>query len=600
MVAYFAVNETTVAAVIALVERRTIRSVLLPTLWLSVLHWAGNLAIGFVAAVVAVAEPAALPLLLVPLVLSYFAYRARVEGQRERDQMRHLYEASRTLLTPMAAGSDLVGFLERVREMFDAEAAEAVVVDATRAVVHSTDGAPVAITIQAQEGDDAPSGPDAFIRVRPGLATHVAVSMGPDGERCALAVYRARDLSGSERAAFDALAQQLAVHLENRRLFAQTVEQRGELAEVIAHSSDGIFVVAPDRTILSWNPAMQSITGFGAAEALGRRCEEILWRSGPDGPGSAEPFELGTSEGDEGDEVDAQIVTKDGSSRWIRYTYTPVTDREGLLKSDVVVARDVTAEREADQLKTDFVATVSHELRTPLTPLKGFLHTLMEDSVEESKEARAEYYRIMSNQVGRLERLITDLLEVSSIESGAPVVNSHPIELSTLVGDQVDELAGQGGGRTVRFATPGVPVIVRADPFRVQQVVDNLLGNALKYSPDDTSIEVAIRLDGDEAVVAVRDEGEGIPPAEQDRVFDRFHRVDNGLTRRTGGTGLGLYIARRLVEAMGGRLWLVSAPGRGSTFSFSLPRHQGELRSVPVDLPGAAAEAPLEADARGA
>jgi signal transduction histidine kinase len=114
-------------------------------------------------------------------------------------------------------------------------------------------------------------------------------------------------------------------------------------------------------------------------------------------------------------------------------------------------------------------------------------------------------------------------------------------------------------------------VLVHADPFRLGQVIANLVSNALKYSPDGSPVEVTVVRDGEQAIISVRDQGEGIPLSEQARVFDRFHRVESGMTRRTGGTGLGLYIAKRLVEAMAGRLWLTSRPGEGSTFSFSLP-----------------------------
>ena len=216
------------------------------------------------------------------------------------------------------------------------------------------------------------------------------------------------------------------------------------------------------------------------------------------------------------------------------------------------------------------MATVSHELRTPLTPLKGFLSALLQGTVEDSPKAREEYYRIMLNQTSRLERLITDLLEVSRIESGKPVVDARPVELTSLIAEHIAEHSGGEEARVV-LRSPGDPVLVHADPFRVGQVVANLVSNALKYSPPQSPVEVSVIRDGEQAIISVRDQGEGIPLSEQDRVFDRFHRVDSGMTRRTGGTGLGLYIAKRLVEAMAGRLWLMSRPGEGSTFSFSLP-----------------------------
>jgi signal transduction histidine kinase len=217
------------------------------------------------------------------------------------------------------------------------------------------------------------------------------------------------------------------------------------------------------------------------------------------------------------------------------------------------------------------VATISHELRTPLTPLKGFLAALLHGTVEDTPETRGEYYKIMLNQANRLERLITDLLEVSQIESDKPLVEGHAVELTAAAAEQVEEFSQHNRKRSIELRTPGDPIVVHADPVRLGQVMGNLITNAIKYSPEGTPIDIRVAREGERAVVSVRDEGEGIPEADQERVFGRFQRLDNSLTRQTGGTGLGLYIARRLVEAMGGRLWLDSKPGVGSTFSFSLP-----------------------------
>jgi PAS domain S-box-containing protein len=377
-------------------------------------------------------------------------------------------------------------------------------------------------------------------------------------------VYRADDLTPAERSLFDALASQFSVWLQNMRLFSETSEQRTQLEEIIGHTSDGIFVLSPDCVILSWNPAMERITGFSQVEAVGRACEEILGTDCVPRAGAV----LGERSGAG---VDARLVTKDRRARWIRYSTNPILDRDGELKANVVVARDVTRELEAEELKADFVATVSHELRTPLTPLKGFLAALLQGTVEDSPQARQEYYRIMLNQANRLERLITDLLEVSRMESGKPRMHADAVELTSLVGEQIQEFAESDPGRTIQFQSPKAPLYVMGDRFRLGQVIGNLLSNALKYSPPGSSVQVVVETAEGQAVVSVVDKGEGIPLSEQERVFDRFHRLENGLTRQTGGTGLGLYIARRLIDAMSGRLWLVSRPGEGSTFSFSLP-----------------------------
>ncbi|HEX8100444.1 MAG TPA: ATP-binding protein [Actinomycetota bacterium] len=574
MTAWSVVNASSVALIISVVEGKSFRSVFVPPMVLNIVHYAGNLAIGVLGAVLFVSRPLAVPLLFVPLVLSYFAYQAYAHGMRERDRMRYLYEAGRSLFNPFSEKDDFRDFLGSVQQMLEAAAVEVVLVNDGRVTVHDSTGT-VSLTPRVESngngnGNGSASGnghhdrqPEAFMRFRPGLVPNTALVGQHEGTHGVLAVYRGEDLNAAERSLLDALASQFSVWLQNVTLFSETSEQRTQLEEIIGHTSDGIFALSTDGVIVSWNPAMERITGFSALEAVGRACEEILGtdcvpRAGA-GPGERD-----------GSGVDARLVTKDRRARWIRYSTNPIIDRDGELKANVVVARDVTSELEAEELKADFVATVSHELRTPLTPLKGFLAALLQGTVEDSPEARQEYYRIMLNQANRLERLITDLLEVSRMESGKPRMNKDAVEVTSLVGEQIQEFAESDPGRVILFQSPRAPLYVRGDRFRLGQVVGNLLSNALKYSPSDSPVEVVIEASNGQAVVSVVDSGEGIPLSEHERVFERFHRLDNGLTRQTGGTGLGLYIAKRLIEAMSGRMWLVSQPGEGSTFSFSL------------------------------
>src|SRR6266545_4566043 len=474
MSAYFLVNASLVVLVVSLVERKRFLTVLLPPLGLNVLHWLGNTALGVLGAILWATNPAGLPLLAFPMVMSYLAYRQWVRTVRERNRMRDLYEAGRALAAP---------------------------------------------------------------------------------------------LSASERSVLETLASQISVLIQNHRLFAQTFQQ-AQLAEIVDHTSDGVFVISHDGRILSWNPAMERITGFTHAEVEGRVYEEVLGGPSPGRGNLVASF----ARIEPGEASDSLFVTKEGERRWIRHTGTPIRDREGARKACVVVAHDVTTEVQTEQMKKDFVAMVSHELRSPLTPLKGFLASLLQGTAEDSPEARREYYRIMLRQADKLERLITDLLDVSQIDSGALLVDPSPIELTRLVAEQIAEIAAQHPRRSITFTQPDTPILVNADGFRIQQVLANLVSNAAKYSPPDASVEVSAYSVGGEGVVSVRDRGTGILLSDQNRVFDRFFRVENGSDRRTGGTGLGLYIARQLVEAMSGRLWLVSKPGEGSTFSFSVPR----------------------------
>jgi two-component system, OmpR family, phosphate regulon sensor histidine kinase PhoR len=338
---------------------------------------------------------------------------------------------------------------------------------------------------------------------------------------------------------------------------------------ILENASDGIFAESMDGRILSWNPAMQRLTGYSSAEAVGRRRDEILLSPHADLAGEP-PSKVGSVPSDGGTPV-VPLLRKDGSTAWVRYSANTVATRDGKPNLTVAVLHDVTAAREAEELKSDFVATISHELRTPLTPLKGFLSTLLQGAVEDSQEARQEYYEIMLKQTIRLERLITDLLEVSRVEADRPLIENETVKLTTLVGEQVRAFQDQYPNRTIRLEVPDRGLLVYADHSALGLVVSNLISNAVKYSQPDAPVDVTLQAEGNEVIVSVRDQGEGIPFSEQERVFDRFYQVGSVHTRKMGGVGLGLYIARRLVEAMSGRLWVESHPGMGSTFFFTLP-----------------------------
>jgi PAS domain S-box-containing protein len=570
MSCYFVINEISVALIISRVEQVPLREVVVLPGGLNLLHAGGNLTIGMLAALVWHAGPLGLPLLIAPVVLSFFAYRGWLQNKREEEQrregdrMRTLYEAGRALDGPLDANFDFQPFLGFVQRLVDAAATELAVRDEAGLRVYNSESG----LVQAIQTEMGPADPMTYVSERPGLVTYLAVVRDEANEVGILAVHRATELSPSERALVDSLASQVSARHRNQQLFDETVEQRGHLADVVGSSSDGIFVVSGAGTVLSWNPAMERITGFLADEVVGRPSGDVLRIPGgprADGPRPTE-LALGVEE-----PQDALILRRDGSDRWIRYSSSRMPERQGSGTSLVVTARDVTAELEAEQMKRDFVATVSHELRTPLTPLKGLLQSLNKGLVEDSPQARREYHAIMLRQTERLERLISDLLDVSRLDAGHLPMDAVPVEVDALLEREIADASQLAAVREVRFERPKHPVWVVADPFRLGQIVTNLLSNAFKYSPAGAPVIVKLTKLGDFALISVQDRGEGIAMDDQDRVFERFYRAETGLTQTAGGFGLGLFIARSLAEAMGGGLVLSSRPGEGSTFSVSLP-----------------------------
>jgi signal transduction histidine kinase len=232
-------------------------------------------------------------------------------------------------------------------------------------------------------------------------------------------------------------------------------------------------------------------------------------------------------------------------------------------------AREVATLKKLDRLKTELLGTVSHELRTPLAAIKGYATTLLQHDRLKT-DLRREFLEVIDAESDRLEELISNLLDMSRLEAGVLKVDPAPVRLGRIVKTAVERVQHLTQEHRVRLEWRSDPWVM-ADVARVLQVVTNLLNNAVKYSPDGGHVRLSGRVENGMLTIAVADSGVGIPPREVAKIFDRFHRIEGDLARRVGGTGLGLAICRGLVEAHGGRIWVESEPGVGSTFTFSLP-----------------------------
>jgi signal transduction histidine kinase len=257
-------------------------------------------------------------------------------------------------------------------------------------------------------------------------------------------------------------------------------------------------------------------------------------------------------------------------------------DERRIYAGIVIVFRDITREREIAQAKNEFVSVVAHELRTPMTSIKGYTDLILQGALGEVNDEQRHFLRIVKANVDRLSELIGDLLDTARIEAGRIRLEIEPIQVTSIVGEVCDSLAETIRERGLELtveADPDVPT-VQADRNRLIQILMNLLSNAYRYTPSGGSITVSVRLTDDAVLVAVADSGIGIAPEDQERIFERFHRVDNEIVNRQTGTGLGLTIARSLVELHGGRLWLESEFGVGSTFFFTLPIQHVDVQPV--------------------
>ncbi len=244
---------------------------------------------------------------------------------------------------------------------------------------------------------------------------------------------------------------------------------------------------------------------------------------------------------------------------------------EGCRFGTILVFHETTRLRQLERTREEFVANVSHELRTPLSLIKGYAETLLDGAVENPEVAR-KFLSTIDRNAERLKLLIEDLLTISELESGRVKLALQPAALDPIIGKVFADHQSVAEAKAVELKTQSSGILVSADPGRIEQVLSNLVNNAIKYGHRQGRVTVRARDVGNGfAEITVEDDGPGIPEEAIDRIFERFYRLDKARSRDQGGTGLGLSIAKHIVQSHGGKLWVVSRPGQGATFHFTLP-----------------------------
>jgi PAS domain S-box-containing protein len=355
--------------------------------------------------------------------------------------------------------------------------------------------------------------------------------------------------------------------IELRRLARQVEEQQVALerhARVLEHVDDGVFLVDDDGFVQHWNPAAHAITGIRPDEALGRQAETVL----PGWEVVAPLIPVGAAPGPGSVEAKVVPLELDGRELWLAVSGVSFSD------GTVYAFRSLTEERALDELKGEFIATVSHELRTPLAAIYGSAQTLLRTDLELDDSGRKRLLDVIAQEAERLSRIADEILFAGKLDTGQFSLGEQGFDVRTLAQDVVEEMRSAFAAReniSIELAVPGTIETVAGDPDKLRQVLINLIDNAVKYSPDGGRVEVAIEPRDSGVRIVVKDEGIGIAPPHQRRIFGKFYRVDPDLTRGVGGTGLGLYICRELVRLMEGRLTVSSEEGKGSTFVVDLP-----------------------------
>ncbi len=347
-------------------------------------------------------------------------------------------------------------------------------------------------------------------------------------------------------------------------------DERNRSSAILRSMVEGVAVIGADERIVFSNHAFAQILGLEAAACEGRRPVEVIRSS--ELLGAIGQVLAGH------ETVHTEVVMGTVRPRSFAVTAARVAALRGLegraegQSGAVLVLHDISELRRLERVRRDFVANVSHELRTPLTAIQGFAETLLAGALDD-RENRGRFLEIIRDQAKRLARLTDDLLKLSLIEAGRLELELQPVGVAGLLRACVEtaQLKAEPKQLTVHVECPRDLPPARGDARRLQEVVENLLDNAVQYTPAGGRITVRAQAADGTVVITVADTGIGIPRADQERIFERFYRVDAARSRKVGGTGLGLAIARHIVEAHGGHIWVKSEVGQGSEFHLSIP-----------------------------
>jgi two-component system phosphate regulon sensor histidine kinase PhoR len=373
------------------------------------------------------------------------------------------------------------------------------------------------------------------------------------------------------RAKFSAL--QVAARRDIEQL-KQTQQQEAAQAQnrqeaLFDSMAEGLLLLDTDGRIQLANKAFQNLFGVGG-HLRSRSIMEALRLH--------ELADLVDSLDQQKHVVEHELRLSRPNERWLQVNGAALFNGEGRRQGTVLVFHDLTRLKQLERTRQEFVANVSHELRTPLSLIKGYVETLL-DGARENPDVAAKFLHTIDRNAERLKLLIEDLLTISELESGRVQLNLQPIALRSLVEKVLGDYKARASTKNTHLTNETPDVRVRVDADRLEQVLGNLIDNAIKYGRNEGRIVVKARpSDNGQIEVVVEDDGPGIPSESLERIFERFYRVDKARSREQGGTGLGLSIVKHIVQSHGGKVWATSEPGHGASFFFTVPQDSGGLQ----------------------
>jgi signal transduction histidine kinase len=383
--------------------------------------------------------------------------------------------------------------------------------------------------------------------------------------------------SSNDHSLLSSFANQAAIAVQNAQLYTQSNQEKERVNALLDTLADGILILDAKNRVERCNPAFSRMVNLPGEQILGNAHDQVVqWAQPPQDP---------TLEQAEADgwplTPHAHLYIEGDLKRTgnepplpVGATYAPLISAEGNLLNIIVTLRDITRYRQAEELKSTFISIISHELKTPVALIKGYVSTLRREDAQWDTEIIRDSLAVIEEEADRLTSLIENLLDASRLQAGGGMaLNLTDVAVPDVAQRMAKRLQTQTTQHTIVVNFPPDFPIILADEARVEQVLSNLIGNSIKYSPEG-EIKVSGQVRQDSVIVCVSDTGPGIAPQDIPHVFDRFYRAPD-MARQTKGAGLGLFLARAVVEAHNGHIWVDTAPGQGVRFCFSLPIQPG-------------------------
>jgi len=381
-----------------------------------------------------------------------------------------------------------------------------------------------------------------------------------------------REFTQADEDLLIAIGNQIGIAIANAQLIDDAERRRATLDSVMSSMVDGLILVDRRDRVVYANPRAKELLDLTELATEGHTLPDLDHAIGARVARPEHTFcQLRAALGKAETTPTVEFALSAPGSRTVQARLFAIQDAGGGSLGLGILIRDITREKELDEMKSQLLSTVSHELRTPLASIKGFATTLLRDDVEWDEVSRHEFLSISDEESDRLTELIGNLLDMARIEAGTLRVETEPTDLRPIILETIAEFRLMTHAHQIEVSLPAVLPAVKADPRRARQVLRNLVENAIKYSPEGGTISVSSRVRAEDVQISVADQGIGIEEQQLGNIFDRFYQVDNASTRKVGGSGLGLSICKALVEAHDGNIWVESQPGEGSAFHFTLP-----------------------------